>query len=97
MSINDPDSVFLAFEGFAKFIIDEKLKMRRTTTEVFLANEGLKTMKVDNKVTNNLAQMVKDGKEVKADGGGEDGTIKLGRASTRNAAEVQKAKKKGCK
>lgn len=50
MSINDPDSIFLAFEGFAKFIIDEKLKMRRTTTEVFLANEGLKTMKVDNQV-----------------------------------------------
>ena len=59
MSINDPDSIFLAFEAFAKFIIDEKLKMKRTTTEVFLANEGLRTVKVDNQVTNNLAQMVK--------------------------------------
>ena len=48
MSINDADSIFLAFEGISKFIIDEKLKLRRTTTEVFLQNEGLKTMKVDN-------------------------------------------------
>ena len=61
MSVNDPDSIYLAFEGFAKFIIDQKLKLRRTTTEVFLANEGLKTMKVKTEVQNNLTKMVGKG------------------------------------
>ena len=61
MSVNDPDSIYLAFEGFAKFIIDQKLKLRRTTTEVFLANEGLKTMKINTEVKNNLTKMVGKG------------------------------------
>ena len=41
MSLSDKDSIFTAFETFAKYILDEKYKMTRSTTEHFLENDGL--------------------------------------------------------
>ena len=46
MSLGDKDSIYCGFEAFANFIIEEKLKLARTSTDVFLENDGLQTVKM---------------------------------------------------
>lgn len=56
MSLADTDSVNLAFEEFITKIVDEKSVIERTTTEAFLADGGLATVKFKNgELQNNLA------------------------------------------
>ena len=59
MSLNDKDSIYCGFEAFANYIIEEKLKMTRTTTEHFLENDGLQTVKMQPTMQNGLVNKVK--------------------------------------
>ena len=57
--MGDAESINLAFEEFITKIVDEKSVLERTTTEAFLKDGGLATIKVkDGQITNNLAGKV---------------------------------------
>ena len=56
MTLGDTDSINLAFEEFITKIVDEKSVLERTTTEAFLRDGGLATIKMkDGELKNNLA------------------------------------------
>lgn len=101
----DTDSINIAFEEFITKIVDEKSVLERTTTEAFLRDGGLATIKVkpDGDIKNNLlskaAQM--KGQAQTADAVPDqpeknEGTIKLTNAKRRESIVEQQNKKKKC-
>ena len=92
MSLADTDSVNLAFEEFITKIVAEKSVIERTTTEAFLADGGLATVKFKNgELQNNLANKasaLQQNADIEQQQK-EEGTIKITKAGRKESLVMQ--------